>query len=318
MTIPDLPAEGGITPPYPAASWPISCAMLQFPGTLADGRRVNDASAETWAKLLRPVVALRFTELEVPSAWLRLGELSAARLREFSQVLRSLNLTVPGVSVVRESIAHPQNGERNLAFSHRTIDAAAEIGAKIVCFGLHDALLPAQREALWFWTQPGPPKPVDPTLRQLSITRFRALAQHASQVGMRISLEMYEDTWLGSAGEAVAFIEEIGSDAAGLNPDLGNLVRQQKPVESWQSLLIATARYANYWHVKNYTRMEDFAHNIFLTAPAPLEFGIIDYRNAIRYAIGQGFRGTFVVEHYGGDGLSVGATNRDYLRRILP
>ena len=35
-------------------------------------------------------------------------------------------------------------------------------------------------------------------------------------------------------------------------------------------------------------------------------------------AIDSGFRGAFCTEHYGGDGLSVSATNREYLRRILP
>ena len=35
-------------------------------------------------------------------------------------------------------------------------------------------------------------------------------------------------------------------------------------------------------------------------------------------AIEAGYRAPFYVEHYGGDGLSVSATNREYLRRILP
>jgi hypothetical protein len=35
-------------------------------------------------------------------------------------------------------------------------------------------------------------------------------------------------------------------------------------------------------------------------------------------ALAHGFRSAFLYEHYGGDGLSVSAANRDYLRRILP
>ena len=45
---------------------------------------------------------------------------------------------------------------------------------------------------------------------------------------------------------------------------------------------------------------------------------IIDYRTAIRDAIGFGFAGVITCEHYGGDGLSVSATNRDYIRTLLP
>ena len=79
-----------------------------------------------------------------------------------------------------------------------------------------------------------------------------------------------------------------------------------------------TIPYANYWHVKNYFRTEDATTGAIVTAPAPLELGVINYRRAVRMAIDSGFRGAFCTEHYGGDGLSVSATNRQYLRRILP
>ena len=57
---------------------------------------------------------------------------------------------------------------------------------------------------------------------------------------------------------------------------------------------------------------------MIVTAPAPLEFGVINYRNAIRKVLEYGFNSPFLCEHYGGDGLSISATNRAYLRRILP
>lgn len=312
-----LNVEFNLPAPYAATSWPIAAAMLQFPASLPNGTAVTDASPETWAALLASIVDAGFSEVEIPSAWLRLGDLTRPKLNDFIQVMRNLSLTAPGVSVVRESIIHPVNWKRNLEFSHRTIDAAAAIGATIVCFGLHNALLPAQAEVLWFWTQPGTQKPADPSVRALAVARYRELAEHAQQLGLEISLEMYEDTFLGTADDAVAFIEEIGHNAAGLNPDIGNLIRLQRPIDGWEYMVAKTLPYANYWHVKNYTRMEDPQRGIVLTAPTPLEFGMINYRDAVRYAISQGFKGTFVVEHYGGDGLSVGATNRAYLRRIL-
>jgi len=45
---------------------------------------------------------------------------------------------------------------------------------------------------------------------------------------------------------------------------------------------------------------------------------VINYRQAVRLAIAGGFDGTFLCEHYGGDGLSVCGTNKQYLERILP
>ena len=41
-------------------------------------------------------------------------------------------------------------------------------------------------------------------------------------------------------------------------------------------------------------------------------------RNLAQKAIACGFKSAFLCEHYGGDGLSVCAMNRDYLRSILP
>jgi hypothetical protein len=70
--------------------------------------------------------------------------------------------------------------------------------------------------------------------------------------------------------------------------------------------------------VKNYYRAEDAGTGAVMTIPSPMEFGVINYREAVAFAIESGYRGAFCVEHYGGDGLSASATNRDYLRRILP
>jgi hypothetical protein len=83
-------------------------------------------------------------------------------------------------------------------------------------------------------------------------------------------------------------------------------------------MMAKVAPFAKYWHVKNYTRSEDPASGLIMTHPAPLESGVIDYRRAIRMALSHGFSSAFLCEHYGGDGLSVSASNRNYLRRILP
>ena len=53
--------------------------------------------------------------------------------------------------------------------------------------------------------------------------------------------------------------------------------------------------------------------------PAPMESGLISYREAFKVALSVGFQGIICTEHYGGDGLSVTASNQDYLRRqVLP
>lgn len=298
-----------------AATWPVAAALLQFPGRSERGVPITEESPEVWGRLLTRVRDAGYRSVEIPSAWLRLGDLEPARLREFAAVVAELGLAVPGVSVVRESVVHPVHSERNLAFSHRTIDAAAALGVPVVCLGLHDELEPRQRDVQWFWTVPGAVIPSQ--ARAQAVRAYRQLGEHARSVGVEISLEMYEDTPLGSGRDAVDLLDDIDVDAVGINPDIGNLIRRQGPIDDWRETLALTLPRTNYWHVKNYLRLEDPATGTVLTHPCALRDGIADYRSAVRDALRSGFRGAFVVEHYGGDGLGVGAANEHYLRGLL-
>jgi sugar phosphate isomerase/epimerase len=115
----------------------------------------------------------------------------------------------------------------------------------------------------------------------------------------------------------VRLVEDIGRDAVGLNPDLGNLFRLHRPVEPFLEAIAKCLPYTNYWHVKNYHRLEDTPSGTVLSVPAPMSSGSMNYRQAIKLAVQAGFRGPFCVEHYGGDGLGVMALNRDYLSGLL-
>ncbi|MFF5566884.1 sugar phosphate isomerase/epimerase family protein [Streptomyces sp. NPDC012623] len=298
-------------------NWPIAAAMLQFPGTTPSGESTQDQSPDGWARSLREVAAAGFTEVDPTDSWLRVADLSPARRAEFSAVAAEAGLAVPALSTARRSVIDPVHGPENLAYSHRVIDAAVELGAGIVSFGFFQALTARQKDALWFWTAPGAKDPDDPEVWNLAVARIRELAEHAEQVGVAVSLEMYEDTYLGTADSAVRFVRDVDHPRVGLNPDLGNLQRLHRPVERAEAMVEKTLPYANYWHVKNYFRSEDATSGHVVTFPAPMEYGVINYRQAVRYAIDHGFRGAFCVEHYGGDGLSVSATNREYLRRLL-
>src|SRR5690606_20688223 len=95
-------------------------------------------------------------------------------------------------------------------------------------------------------------------------------------------------------------------------------VRLPEPIEHWRDLLAATLPYTNFWHVKNYSRDEDPVTGAVVALPQYMEMGIINYRESIKMAIANGFQGAICVANYGGDGLSVCASNERYLRRILP
>lgn len=305
-------------PEWTRETWPIAAAMIQYPNLLPFGRSVQDQSVEEWAETLDDVVDAGFTELDPTDSWLRLADLSPARLDAFMILVRSLGLSIPAISTSRRSVIDAVHGDAYLAYGHRVIDTAKAIGATAVSFGLFEPLTAGQKTALWFWTVDGPKNPDDPVLWRKAVDRIRELGRHAEELGIELALEMYEDTYLGTADSSVRFVEEVGLPNVGINADLGNLIRLHRPVEHWQAMMEKVAPFAKYWHVKNYTRSEDPGTGAIITHPALLETGIINYRAAIRMALAHGFRSAFLCEHYGGDGLSVSAANRDYLRRILP
>ena len=308
----------GMTAAYDRETWPIAVAMIPYPNILPDGRSVQEQSGEEWAATLAELVDAGFTDLDPTDSWLRVADLSPSRLSEFTAVVAAVGLRIPAISTARRSVIDPVHGEEYLAYGHRVIDAAAAIGAKAVSFGLFGPLTEPQKQALWFWTAPGVCNPDDPGIYRLATGRIRELGRHAADAGLEVSLEMYEDTYIGTADGAVRFVEEVGLANVGINADIGNLVRLHRPVEHWRSMMEKIAPYAKYWHVKNYIRMEDPATGAIMSHPVPMEMGIINYRVAIQLALAHGFRSAFLLEHYGGDSLSVCAANRDYLRRILP
>lgn len=301
--------------PYTAQDWPIAAALLPFPGHRS-GKRVQDAPASDWLATLREIADAGFTEVDLTDSWVKPGDLSVARLVELQDAAREAGLRARSISAIRCSVIDAEHGKDNLAYSHRTLEAAAHLGVDVVSFGLHQALTPEQQKQLWFWTITGHVDPVDdPDTWKLAIDRLGELGRHAAELGLLVSLEMYEDTFLGTADSAVRLVESIGLSNVGLNPDIGNLIRLHRPIEDWREVVEKTLPWSNFWHAKNYFRDEDAARGSYVAMPAPMETGLINYREALKIAISAGFQGVICVEHYGGDGLSVCASNRDYLRR---
>lgn len=300
-------------------NWPIAAGMLPFPAVKDNGTTVYDLGPNEWYTSFQQVADAGFSAVEITDTWLRAGDLRPAELDWLADAARGARLEIPAVALIRRSILEKGQEAANLAYSHRSIDAAAALGAGVVSVGLHEPLLPEQRRALWFWTAEGAHNdPSDEGAWSAAVAGLQELGRHAADLGILLTLEMYEDTFLGTADSAVRLVEEVGMDNVGLNPDTGNFIRLHRPVEPWAELLHKVLPYTNYWHVKNYLRSEDPATGAYFTAPTSLELGLINYRKAIADAIGYGFRGVITCEHYGGDSLGVSATNQHYLRSILP
>ncbi|MFE5310691.1 sugar phosphate isomerase/epimerase family protein [Isoptericola sp. NPDC056605] len=301
-----------------ADTWPIAANMLSFGSTAADGTPNVDAPAESWRGQLQQVADLGFADVDPTDAWLSIGEMTDARFAELLVVLKEVGLAVPSVSTTRRSVVDTARGEDYLRFGHTIIDRAPALGAEVVNFGFMQALTPAQEKALWFWLAEGHHDDLgDVENRDLAVRRIRELADHAAEVGVRVSLEMYEDTYIGTPDLAVRFLEDVDRDNVGLNPDLGNLVRLHREIEDIPTMFEKVLPHTNFWHIKNYTRDVDLATGAYATHPTPLVQGVVNYRVMIRQALELGFDGVFVCEHYGSDSLGVAALNREYIRGVL-
>ncbi|MFE5336554.1 sugar phosphate isomerase/epimerase family protein [Isoptericola sp. NPDC056573] len=301
-----------------ADTWPIAANMLSFGSTAADGTPNVDAPAESWRGQLQQVADLGFADVDPTDAWLSIGEMTDARFAELLVVLKEVGLAVPSVSTTRRSVVDAARGEDYLRFGHTIIDRAPALGAEVVNFGFMQALTPAQEKALWFWLAEGHHDDLgDVENRDLAVRRIRELADHAAAVGVRVSLEMYEDTYIGTPDLAVRFLEDVDRDNVGLNPDLGNLVRLHREIEDIPTMFEKVLPHTNFWHIKNYTRDVDLATGAYATHPTPLVQGVVNYRVMIRQALELGFDGVFVCEHYGSDSLGVAALNREYIRGVL-
>ena len=300
---------------HTAHSWPIAANMLGFGNRAPDGGHIKDAPSNVWATQLRQVRELGFDYIDPTDAWVPLAALSDDRVEEFRTVLRDEGLAISSISMTRNSVVDVESGTQNLADAHRLIDLAPSFGATIVNTGFMQAITPEQSEHIWFWLVDGHVD--DPALRDLAVARIRELGDHARANGIELSLEMYEDTYVGTPDEAVRFIRDVDHDAVGLNPDLGNLIRLHRPVPHFSEMFAKVLPYSNFWHIKNYSRDYDPATGAYSSAPLPLKYGYINYRQMIRLALELGYTGPFCCEHYGSDSLGVCAENREYIQQVL-
>lgn len=295
---------------YTSKTWPIAAAMLPF-------GNAQKATPQEWVKQLAEVAFEGFESVDLTDSWVQPGDLDAHQLQDLKDATAAAGVTAIALSAIRRSVIDPVDGDENLAYSHRTLEAAATLGIPMVSFGLHRPLQANQQGKQWFWTEQGPVDATDDENWTLAADRIRELGNHANDLGIELSLEMYEDTLIGTTQGTLRLIEEIGLDNVGINPDLGNLYRMHRDIEDFQESIAALAPRTNYWHVKSYYRDVDASRNLITTVPAPMETGSMNYRTAIKTVVQAGFSGAFCVEHYGGDGLSVSALNAKYIRKIL-
>jgi sugar phosphate isomerase/epimerase len=280
-------------------------------------RPVAELTPAEWGSELAELRRAGFGAVDLVDSWLSPADLGETAVVELRAVLADCALGLAGVSVVRRSVIDPVDGERNLEHTLRSIEAAAVLGAPVVSIGFHRPLTAAQR-AWPFWMVPAPQDERGSETWDVAVDRVGQVAARAAALGLEVSLELHEGTLLDSPEGALTIIERVGAENLGINPDLGNLIRVPVQLEvGWEGLLRASVARMNYWHVKNYIRLESPATGTVLSAPSELASGVIDYRRALRIALEHGYAGPVCIEHYEGDALGAIARGRSYLEDVL-
>src|SRR4029079_3778998 len=100
---------------YTAENWPITAALLQFPGADAQGTPINDADASAWAEVLTEVKDAGFAHADLTDSWVRPGDLSKERLAEFKQTAATVGIGIPVISTIRQRAIAEGKEKDNLA-----------------------------------------------------------------------------------------------------------------------------------------------------------------------------------------------------------
>jgi len=117
--------------------------------------------------------------------------------------------------------------------------------------------------------------------------------------------------YTATADACLRFIDQVGHETVGVNPDLGNWLRSAAPTAAagWRGQLQTLASRANAWHVKNYRSLPTGG-----TLPAALPDGDIDYRWSLDVMREARFAGPVVLE---GAALATAARGRAYLADLV-
>lgn len=227
-----------------------------------------------------------FEAVELSPRWLNFPALLSADLERIEEELHDAGLVVSGSNVNRCLVTRSDDPERLTFTVRRALEATARLGGKLFTISLSHPSLPGTSRPLLRGCD------VDAAERHVALSWTATLARRASDLGVRLVIELHDDGLLDEAPLLLEFTQKLlRFDArVGVNPDLGNVVRSNARAD-WLGALTQLAPLTEMWHVKNYKG----------GAPSSLDEGDIDYVAAYDTLRRAGYDGYYSLESYYGE-----------------
>jgi sugar phosphate isomerase/epimerase len=294
----------------------IAGSTLALAQSGVNGRVAIEGGPRVWSAELSRLARRGFSTIDFVDAWFPLDGLPERTLHDLRSAIEDAGVRLAGVSVVCCSVIDPEHGQANLERILRSVDATACLGAPVLSIGFHRPLTEEQKTGP-FWMRQAPTDKRDEEHWRVAADRVATVSERCARYDIALSLELYEGTLLGDARGALRILEDVNRENVGVNPDIGNLVRVPELMEeSWRETIALCSGRINYWHLKNYIRLEH-PSGLVLSTPSPLSSGEIDYRHALAVARAGGYEGPLCIEHYGGDSIWEMEQGRRYLETLL-
>jgi sugar phosphate isomerase/epimerase len=236
-------------------------------------------------RLYRRIKRMGFDGLEWSPRWCDWDADVDAKVCILGQEVVESGLCVSAVNLNRFMLTRCAEAADHRVRLSRSVQIAPLLGASAVIISLSLPVRPGESR----------PTLIGQTVSEEELAEtadvLRAAAREAAEQGVELVLELHDDGLLDTPELCLAMRERIGVPNVSINPDLGNLIRQERARQSWREALRQLAPHTRYWHIKNYRAGQ----------ATPIWDGDIDYAEALATMTAAAYEGWVSIESYFGD-----------------
>ncbi|HEY3454128.1 MAG TPA: sugar phosphate isomerase/epimerase [Bryobacteraceae bacterium] len=275
-----------------SARWSLSTIVLAPRGGKAISSPAEREDLLSWAS------QIGFDAVEISGAWVEVYTQSRDERRALRSEIANRGLAISGVNLDRalDRCGSSAVLERDRFF--KVLRVAEDLEAPLLSISFSAKLGPTVLRAADF---------DDATVAAIA-REVKRLARDAADSGIQLSFELHDDGILDSAEACLRFLERVDEPNTGVNPDLGNLMRDPaKPSHNWRSTLQALAPRTNCWHVKNYRDAKQ----------APLDEGDIDFGEACMVLHKAGVAPPISIEDRSGEYRAAQSHGLQFMKRMM-